>query len=520
MSNIPSNHLWELIHALGRAEKRYFKVYTERNQGKEKQNYMALFNAIAAQEVYDEEALKETFKEGAIMRNFALSKHRLHGAIMKSLAAYHLQHSHTAEVNHLLHQAEILYQKALYGQCEKILKAAEKLAAQHDNHSGMLQVIQRQKRLAERDHYEAFKGEEVEGIYRREMAVLGKLEMGAEMWHHKSKLFQKLFVKGQARTEIEAAEMAPEIGRIEKLLKEDPLDFEGRYLGLHTLSAYHFALGHYEASFTYLKENLAMMQAHLDLVKDEPDMMVGVLANLAYVSAKLNRFDDLEKYLELSRNLPKPLLKSVGADLEQRIFVHTHSLELSVCNLTGMVERGMEVALRLEREMPAYEHALSDVRRAAFYHGISCVYLMAEQPKVALKWNNALLNEIPIARSEDQYCFALMLHLLLHMELDNQEVIPHTLRSLERYLETRQRAFAFEQAFTKFVHEAAAHPRSSPAYREALEAFSKVTAGLHSDPYEKNVLEYFDFDAWVTSQLTGTPLAALLRERVNVKDVL
>jgi len=48
-----SNDLFDLIHAMTKSEKRYFKLFSSGQSGDKE--YINLFNAISKQEYYDEE---------------------------------------------------------------------------------------------------------------------------------------------------------------------------------------------------------------------------------------------------------------------------------------------------------------------------------------------------------------------------------------------------------------------------------------------------------------------------------
>lgn len=50
--------------------------------------------------------------------------------------------------------------------------------------------------------------------------------------------------------------------------------------------------------------------------------------------------------------------------------------------------------------------------------------------------------------------------------------------------------------------------------------FLRVCQTTESDPYEKSILEYFDFTAWVKSKLNSISFAKSMQNRAPSKDVL
>ncbi len=518
MSNRIINQLHDLIKSLTSAEKRYFKLFSERHHTKEKKNYIQLFDKIDKQAVYNEELILNTFEDESFVKHFSIAKNRLYNQILRSLDAFHALKSTEAELNQNLHYAEILYQKALYGQCERVLNNAQKLAVKHEKWGPLIQIIRRQKRLAENDHYEKNKGVDIEALFQLEQDTLKKINAESELWLAKSKVFQKLFQKGQVRDKAEADDLAAEVANIVKNSVTAP-SFESAYLANHTESVYFFSLGDYAKSYDALVKNQVLIEENLEVIKDEPGIYIAVLTNLVYVCAKLNKFDEVDLYLNKSRNLPSPLNQQITEDLDLRIFTNTYSLELAICNILGNVNRGIPLCQELEVILPKWGARLSDVRRASFYHSISTMYFIGAEYKKALQWNNALLNSVPIDTTEDQFCFAQIFHLLIHLEMGNYDVIPYTLKSLKRHLDTRKRQFRFEKIFMEFMRNVSKSAGDKTAI-EHIQDFSTALTALEKDPFEKTVFEYFDFQAWAESKITNQPIAKVLQVKAPGKDLL
>ena len=111
MSKIANSELYELIGSMSKSEKRHFKIYASRHVIGSENKYVKLFDAISSLKAYDE---KELLKKEAWIRQLPLLKTRLHSAVLRSLDQFHS--SVDAEIRKLLHQAEIVYEKALYEQ--------------------------------------------------------------------------------------------------------------------------------------------------------------------------------------------------------------------------------------------------------------------------------------------------------------------------------------------------------------------------------------------------------------------
>ncbi len=518
MANKSSTQLHDLIHSMSGAEKRYFKVFSERHHPGSTKNYVVLFDSIHDQKEYDDDALREQFAGEVFLRHFSIAKNRLYHQILRSLAMFHAESSVEVNITRRLHYAEILFSKALYNQCARVLATAEKLALEAEQWEALLLIVRRKKRLVEVSQYEETDGD-IESIIEVEIRALSALATTADLWRAKSRIFRELFVSGQARNDADLEQLREVMEHAEESYASGTTCFESQYLILHMRSAFHFALGDYGKCFAALSENRVLFESHPKRMEDEPDAYIAVLTNLTYVAAKLNRFDTTQNALDTSRNLPPALMQKLTTDLEFRIFTNTYSLELAIANLTGRTKRAPELLSEISEGLEKWSGRLSTVRRAGFLHGMSTLYYLLGDRKQSLALNNELLNTIAIDQSEDQYIFAQIFHLILHYDADHFDLIGYGLKSLQRVLKNREKHFEFEEHFLHLLKQAGSAEYPEDRQVAVAEFLQNITP-LEGQRFEKTVFEYFDFIAWAQAQLDEGSYADHVRRRAPMKDVL
>lgn len=519
MANKASTQLHELIHSMTGAEKRYFKLMATLHQTRSPKNYVRLFDVIEGQAEYDEEIVREHFRTETFLNHLTIAKNRLYHQLLRSLDAFHLDSSAEADLNRQLHYAEILFAKMLYSQCERILNRTLKSAFELQKWPIVLQILKKKKRLAEIHHYERNAGDEIDDIHSEEKNALNMLAGESELWRIKSKVSQRIIASGQVRNEKELEAFVPEMREMEEMESSGELSFEATYLALHTQSAYYFAAGDYENCIEILLKTKALIEENFNLVKDEPGIYISVLTNLIYTAAKLNRFEVVEDTMKLTRNLPGGLTDKLTDDLRYRVFVNTYSLELAIANLKGDADRTEQLTEEIKEGFAIWESKMSEARKASFYHGLSTLHFLSGEVKKALEENNKLLNSISIDKTEDQYVFAQIFHLVLHVELGNSDLLPYGLKSLKRYLDLRDRKFAFENYFVSLVRAISSSGEDAQR-KKAFEEFLRGIKPLENEPYEKVAFEYFDFISWAVSKIEDRDYAQVLRERIPEKNVL
>lgn len=515
MSNKASDHLFTLIKSLTKPEKRYFKIFATRHGSGGNQTYMQLFAAIEKQEVYDEEALKKKFSNSSFVKRFSITKNRLYSTIMRSLDAFHANSSIDAELQRLLHAVEILYKKSLYDQSYKMLKSAKRLAYKHEKNTILIEILNWEKMLVEKDNYEGVSTADIDKILAEDQRIAKLVEVYNEYWNVKSHLFNILFRKGKARSEEEMNRFKQIIDHTLLNRKDSELFTQSRYLYFHIYSAFYFGTGDYRKCYDFLKKNIQLIESKYILFQEEPNTYVSVLTNAIYVGMQLKKFDEAFQYLQKLRKVPDKLVINSNENLDIRLFNSAYSIELTWYALTGEFEKGLSVIDEVEQGLQKYERKMSTVRKASFYFSIAILYFGAGMYPQALKWINELLNNIDIDKSEDIHCFAQLLNLIIHLELGNKDLIPYTLKSTSRYLETRNRVYKFETIMLQFISEAL--KAKDPEDLEKLYAsLAQTLKPLQHDPFESSALEQFDFISWAESKATKVPFKDLVAEKAKV----
>ena len=162
--------------------------------------------------------------------------------------------------------------------------------------------------------------------------------------------------------------------------------------------------------------------------------------------------------------------------------------------------------------MMLYEDKLNSVRKAFFCFNIAIIYFGARKYNDALKWTNRLLNDTDISQTLDIYCFGQLLNLLIHIELNNQKLLPYALRSAHRYLSMRNRYFKFESSFLDLIGRLLKSPDRITT-KEQYEVFLEKMRELKDDQLESSAFEYFDFISWAEAKASGKDFGEVVRAK-------
>lgn len=516
MSNIASAHLHKLIKSLSRAEKRYFKLYSVRQATAEGYNYLKLFDAIDKMNEYDENQLIKKFSNELFIKQLSIAKARLYEQILKSLNSFHANSSIDAELKKLIHSAEILYKKALYTQSQKLLKRARKLAIKYEKHTTLLEILMWEKKLIEKDNYTHTDEYALEKIIEQDRLTLEKIKNFSEFWHIKSRLFLFLNRKGKVRSANELPGFKSIIDNVLLNSESAALYFETKYLYHHIYSAYYFGIDEYENCYNHLKKNIELIEENIEQFKEEPNTYFSVLTNAIYVGVRIKHYSEAFACLKKLRELPEKLALNRNEDLDIKLFSSSFSIETTTYIILGEFEKGVKLIPIIEEGFKLYGDKINNVRKAYLYFNIAVLYLGEKNYSEAIRWINKLLNDIDIDKSQDLYCFGQLLNLIIHLELDNRQLLPYALASTERYLKSRNRVYKFETVilnFIKKISKARDLQKEDEIYSQLLNDLTAVTA----DNFEKTALEYFDFLSWAESKVHKKEFKEIVRRKAEIR---
>ncbi len=125
---IPTDNLFQLIHAMSASEKRYFK----RHYASEKSSTTDLFDFINGMKAYNEEDVKNNFSQSKVSKNLKVYKVQLTDLILKSLISYHSKKSIRSKIRIGLEEIELLLAKQLYGMAQSRIKKVKEICLKYE----------------------------------------------------------------------------------------------------------------------------------------------------------------------------------------------------------------------------------------------------------------------------------------------------------------------------------------------------------------------------------------------------
>ncbi len=249
---------FELLKSLNKSEKRFFKIYSGRHVIGDQNKYVQLFDAMDKQTVYNEEQIKENFKDYKFVNRMPVAKAYLYDLMLKSMSAYHNHHSIEAQLYDNLKQIRFLYNKKLYQQAEILLDKTLKLSKDQDYLELMPEIMRWKKKLMDLNNY-AITHQELKQLCFDEVDQIDQLELVNKFW----KLQATLLISTNETSLSSDAIKAMEDVFNERFMQlpDKQLPFRARFLKNKIYATYFYQINDIQSSYNYLKEMMHLLDS-------------------------------------------------------------------------------------------------------------------------------------------------------------------------------------------------------------------------------------------------------------------
>lgn len=506
MSKLSS--LITLVHSLSKSERK--KVTLSISTNGKNSDYAILFRAIESGKSLTQSELKLSFQSKRPGSNFNTAMNYLYEVLLSILSELREnQDSFYQLFNQLMH-AKVLFEKSLYADCFELLLKIQKEAVIYENFTVLL-IAQK----LEHDYllgldFPNISESELLGMQYRMNDSLKKIRKINEHAFLYGLLKHRLLHKGvivsgkqkQALNDLVVSEMSIvsssgfnnfEIEKTHKL-------FQSNYL---------IAVGDYKSALHSFYELSTIFEQNKHLLSNPPiyylDTIEGVLESLRII----RNYDAMPHFVDL---LKKILSSSANFNLHVKsvIFLYT---------IVPFIDRGDFVAGK--KIIDEYNDDLIDkinmlvaARKVQISLYISIIYLGLQQFSLARKAISSTLNAEREIYSMPVFRAVRLINLILLYEIADFDLIEFEVRSVKRQIKAAEQNLQLEKMLLKFVSK----PINNLSVKERALLWNKTNLQLSTftdDKHELQLIQIFDFAAWIESKIKNISLSLILKEKIS-----
>lgn len=483
-----------LIHSLSATEKAHFK---KTNGGRGATKLLKAFDILNGMAEYDRTAVDAQFKANGISKEVIYSQ--LFASLRRSLGLYHSERSTVLTLNETIHSLEILYPKKQYGLCQRLIDKGIALAdgQQLHEYSIMLRAWRLKLHRAQLEIVDS----SVEENHLQMMQEVHHLKVMYEYQHLRHQLM------GLSNTERISA-------KVRKQVTEDILDhpvFKDTTPDCSTnfqvkwamVVGGNYMIGRWEEALN------AAMQLYNGMA-DFPDLKskleIGNRFNTLFNITRLHQllYNGKEAKVWLQRINEAMGYKTGLADRPQaNIDFVTKDLTINDQILSGQLNGALErcvTLLETNKTQP-------EVRLRPIAWNVAFIHFLKTDHSKALSYLNSAFFTSDISHMNDM---GRWLELLCLYMMHDRSLFESRWRSWHRQLMKEGSDYHWEQVFLETLKKCFGKEVSERA--EVLQQCFNELQG-HRDEIRTTTVGSFDVLLWLESQLSGTAMIFLMKER-------
>ena len=506
----PSNLLFDIIKSLSTEEIRYFRKISSLQQGEK--NYIKLFNYISSLEEYDDEAVKNEFKNETFTKHLPSEKNQLLHHVLKSLRYFRIENNKIAEINEQIKNIQILFNKSLYKQARKVLNHVKEKAYQHELFYYILEIIDLEKVVIDMEaHFGTVTNITIEKLIEEEVTIYKKIDQLThfeKLLSHLNQLSSKLlFVRTKGHVE-----------EIENIVNDKQLNDSANInskksfiISLHIKGLAARLLNKTDEMFDAFQSLVYTLENNSSLISELPKSYViahgFIIRHYAIKRLYTDSFKTIDKLKSLWLN---PEFKST--DLQIAIFSNSYINEMLLYAYIGQHEKAKNVIPSVIKGLEKYEAKINEEELLRIYQIITMVYFGVGEYSKALHWVNKIINSNYAELRQDIIRISKLINLIIHFELGNDDLLPYIYKSTLRFVSSLEKPYKFELLFLDYFKKIALSKRESKQSSSFIK-FKEEMQTVFKDRYEKNALEYFNFYAWLDSKIHSITFSDAIKIR-------
>jgi hypothetical protein len=485
-----------LVNSMDSADKRYFGLHSQIYDGTK--DYLLLYQIILKPNL-DADLVKAEFKRLKPKASFEITCNHLYQTLLDKLSARDIDTEIEFEVLKIYQQARFLFKRNLCTESLQLIGKGKKTALEYELFSHFLLLAKLEIRIYNQLEFDQMDEDELV----RKQAKIESISRQQRAIENHTGLYNLISLRqikqGPVRNEEEKTKLNDlAFNELQAVSGQSKNSFEAQKLHLLFQSAYFMKTGNPKSSLKVYYELNELFEQNRKLWGNPPFFYInhirGILNNLRWFGNYAEMPYFIDKLRKLAIEFP-----SAQTSINPLIFIF-ESLILTDQKLYT------EAQNHLNRELIWISERMTSLTfatQAEISLQTAVVCFWNKNYKLALKTIRPILNAGKPFSQLPQTKSVRFLNILIHSELDDHDYLESEIRSVERDLKKRGKLLKSEEIILKSVLQILNETDIKKRCKK-LQKQKEMLLTLKNNPFERQLLNSFDYVAWLESRINQT----------------
>ena len=509
-----SDFLWQLIRTLKSSEKLYFKRNFTTKQPGNKQLYLKLFDAIAAQKKYDESAILKKFNPSINKKNIAFQKHYLQKQVCEAISQYDSRNTIGSELHKQILLIRLLRKKGLVDEAHSTWKKAVAKARASELFAILnLLKTEFEKMVLSSNLDTSF--DDLHSVFKGNIITYNEY---AEMITLRDIYTEVLLLKRKAHFDFDddlknrIAIMLDFVNNTNT--KQHGHSFWFRHYYRLSKATLLYLSNDINGAMPLLKLSFDDWKKHTGFIKKDPEFYIELLYMINYTGILKGDYKFVTDCFNDAIN------ELIQDPVQQAYFESIKYLAFNkIYNKTARYNEVKKLVKFMKTRYRSWEPLLNaDLNRTInFSLGIACFVLENFQDALYfVKRGNTYFKD---GTREEHTSIANILLLLITYSLDNDRLFDSQYRYTYNYFNKRKRKHPFETALVNCLHQCFYMPDKKNKLKEYEKALLVFEKNKH-DEVQQMSISIFNYPGWLMSKVQNIPYRKFVENKVKAENLV
>lgn len=513
MPKVSTEHLLEVIRSLTKAEKRNFRIYSERNNKGISPIFVQLYDFLERFDRYDEKLL---LKKVPNLKKSQLSnvKAHLYKQILASLRRIDRKSELDITIRDQLDYSRILYNKGLYKASLALLDKTKKIAWKNGYFSSALSALEFEK-FIESQYITGSMYPKALQITNETAELMNKLTLTHKLSNLSLSMYAYYLQHGHIKLGPIYDEVTIYFTTSLPEVEYKSLDFYQKLYYTQSSAWYSMMVQDFPNHFKHAKKWINLFDEYPKKKQSETTLYIKGLHNVLSALFMNNATQKFIGHYEKLMQFKKADNLKITANEQSQLTLYQTLHTIHKVYLTTEYSKNVKHIPDIEALINNNPHNWDHHRILVLKYKVACVYFGASKFDKAITILNLIINKNYSNIRQDIQCYARILNLAAHFNLGNETLVSYQVRSVYRFLLKMDQQEKVLQEIFKFLRKT---PNILPSQLKT--EFRQLRATLRplaKDPKERRPFIYFDIIAWLDSRINGTKIEVEVQKRIKRK---
>lgn len=514
MPSLQTDHLFQLVSSLSKAEKRHFKLFVGRTNQDNK--FTRLFDVLDKMDEYDEEVVLKKAPE-IKRQQLPNLKANLYKHLLESLRIVSSRQDVDIELHEQLDYAKVLYNKGLYGQSLRILDKIKQQVKDIHRNTLLLEILEFQKRI-ELQYITRSVDDRAEEISQEITDVVDYVHNSNEFSNLALKLFDMYVKIGHVKNDEEGAQVKKQFLKHLPRYNEKELDFFERLYLCQAYVWYNLIVQDFVMCYRYATKWVDLFDEFPEMKRVQPDQYLtgyNYLLESLFMMLHAKKFEQVLTKLE---HIAEEDDIAINDNIRTILFQYINLHRLNLHFMKGQFSRGLKQVKGIQEGIERYQRNLDANQLILFDYKVACLYFGAGDFRNAIRYLIRVIHRKDGSIRTDMHSFARILNLIAHYELGNQDLVDKEIVATYRFLGQMKELNMVQEEIFRFLRNTRnIYPD------EVKQEFSKLCDSLlklTTHPFEKRPFLYLDIISWLESKIESRSIEEIIQEKYMEREMV